>query len=452
MNKLNEKYKILILIISIILIPIIYIIIKNIVISAFLEFIFIFIIYEIFKRKQIYMNNKFKSTPNINNNILDIKQNNTHISYNTHYINNKNIDYLLEEQEKKINQIKNEYLNNINMPIDNETILNDFLKNNNIQLYEIDFIRSTNITFVSNQNRKQYFIQLNDLLKRYDISYDTLYKILDNFKEVLFKIEDLEYKIKNKTNVNILKELNTKNIIDHNNKILKEYENYLIEIGDMYNSEYNIIKSGLIGEENVNNELNKYSDLFINIPNVRFEVDGVSVESDNLLITPYGVFIIEVKNFADRHKLKIEKNGEWKKVFSGFEEKIVNVTNQVKRHIKYKELVINQHLSNKGIDKIKIKPIIVIANDNVEIINLSKMPVLKVNKLYDYITSQEITLDNTKIQAIKNIVLDKNLPSKVYPIDDIRKYILSLIDYLQANLRYFNSLYYELENLNKNLK
>ena len=53
-----------------------------------------------------------------------------------------------------------------------------------------------------------------------------------------------------------------------------------------------IMGAGLTGEKNVNKELDMYKDMFVNIPNVRFEVDGQTVESDNILISKKGISLL----------------------------------------------------------------------------------------------------------------------------------------------------------------
>ena len=100
-----------------------------------------------------------------------------------------------------------------------------------------------------------------------------------------------------------------------------------------------IMGAGLTGEKNVNKELDMYKDMFVNIPNVRFEVDGQTVESDNILISKKGIFTVEVKNFSPKgnYGLHITKDGQWLKVLeNGRTEPMKDVASQMNRHIAYK--------------------------------------------------------------------------------------------------------------------
>lgn len=53
---------------------------------------------------------------------------------------------------------------------------------------------------------------------------------------------------------------------------------------------------GLDGEKFVDEYLKIYEDEIINLSNMRLEVEGDSIENDNILITRKGIFILEVKN------------------------------------------------------------------------------------------------------------------------------------------------------------
>lgn len=403
-----------------------------------------------------YNINNQQQYSNIDYSINNQNYNNSFYGQNEIQNNNSlmtnDIDRELKEQERLLEEVKKQYLNPTQSNSDKKAIYKESKKQINTQIPNIEFIANTNMLYITNENRKHYFFQLNEYLKGYNLSYDSLYKILEPFRETLTSIKKTNNQLNKKLHMNVLEDLSLSDKIGNALYVLDDYEGYLIETGDMYNSEFNIIESGMKGEDDVNNELNNYKNILINMPNVRFEVDGISVESDNLVISPFGVFIIEVKNYSDRYRIKVEKNGEWKKMLSGFEEPMPNVTTQIKRHITCKEKVINNELIAYGYHKIEIKPIIVIANENIDVINLSKIPVLKTYKLYDYISKQPTELDPKTMTMIRNIVQKNNLPPKAYQIEDIRKYVLSLIAYLNKNLSYYQYLDSQLKHLNDKLK
>lgn len=59
---------------------------------------------------------------------------------------------------------------------------------------------------------------------------------------------------------------------------------------------YSIIKSGLTGEQRATNVLNDLPNEYTILQNVSLQKDDRRTELDNLVLSPYGIFIVEVKN------------------------------------------------------------------------------------------------------------------------------------------------------------
>jgi ribosomal protein L27 len=87
-----------------------------------------------------------------------------------------------------------------------------------------------------------------------------------------------------------------------------------------------------------------YKNVWNHLSNIRFEVDGQSVESDNIIICTRGIYTIEVKNYGSKgnYSIQITKDGQWIKVSpNGKSEAKKDVTTQMNRHIAYKQNKVN---------------------------------------------------------------------------------------------------------------
>ena len=189
-------------------------------------------------------------------------------------------------------------------------------------------------------------------------------------------------------------------------------------------------KIGREGEEYVDNELSLY-DNFYNLSNIRIEVKDSngnlqSIENDNIVITTYGVFVLEVKNFgiiAD-YDIEIERDGRWLKRprNSGHVEIMKSATSQNNRHIALLNRYINKIL-NRSIDSyIDVDGIVVIANDKINIKNESaNQKIFRASEVYPYIRKQSIKLNKNEMDLLKNSLLRDKLPIKKYPIYDYRR-------------------------------
>lgn len=235
---------------------------------------------------------------------------------------------------------------------------------------------------------------------------------------------------------------------------------------DYLQNEHSSSKLGYDGECRVNNELDNYNDEFINIKGKTFDLgkidyfnENYTVECDNILITRHGVFVLETKNKGEystykddlgrlhsRYKLIIEEEGRWVKEYpDGSKEVWENdPVSQNRNHIlKLKKIINNSlNLTPDDDDYIDIKGIVVIANDNLEIINNSIHSVVRVNNIYEEITQKYKRIyDKEKMMKIKSIIdsfsIDEHPPVR-YDTIDVYKELCDLEDSLK--LAYPNDL------------
>lgn len=204
-----------------------------------------------------------------------------------------------------------------------------------------------------------------------------------------------------------------------------------------YKNEYNSARIGREGEEYVNNYLNQYENIY-NLPNIRVEVPDMngnlqSIESDNIVISRYGIFVIEVKNYGiyGTYDLIVEKDGRWLKRYkdSGRLEVTDSASSQNERHIIYLNKLINKAL-NRGIDNyLEVDGMIVIANNKINIQNNSMtQTIVRASEIYSHIKNKVPILNLEEMNIIKELLIKNNLPPKKYSIYDYRKELYTNYD------------------------
>lgn len=216
---------------------------------------------------------------------------------------------------------------------------------------------------------------------------------------------------------------------------LKKCDEKKKEIINLVNSRFNYINKqieitqiGNEGEAYVNKEMDKY-EYFYNLPNIRLEIKDKngkiqSIESDNILITRYGVFVLEVKNYASKgqYNLIIERDGRWLREYKNKKEVHQSATSQNDRHVILLTKYINQ-LLNKGIDSyINVDGIVVIANNIINIMNYSEnQKVFRCDEIYNYIIKQPVKLTEYEMNLIRDALIKDKLPPKEYEFYDHRE-------------------------------
>lgn len=293
-----------------------------------------------------------------------------------------------------------------------------------IQNTEIDWPGEAKPLWLTLDKQYAFFNKNADRIDEFDINDKKYRDILRNKSYIYNQLSKSAYigPLKNlfeEYNFDINKTLHS--VLDS----LYRYNNFYYEEKNNFYKEYGIIKSGIKGEQRVNEELEIFKDVIWNLPNIRLEYEDTSVESDNILITEKGVFSVEVKNFGEGggYSLIISKDGQWLKQFeNGKVEPMKNVASQVNRHIGIKQSFLNDELkkvlNDPDLPYVKIYPIIVIGNDKVLIQNESDLPIMRPSSIYHYIDGFDgIDLDRKYWQVIKEIFETHSLKSKPYPIN-----------------------------------
>lgn len=228
---------------------------------------------------------------------------------------------------------------------------------------------------------------------------------------------------------------------------LKEFSQFMSSLtyhDESYNPiviERKIIQAGVTGEKRLQEELELYNDVLTALYNVRLEVDGNSVESDAMVISPKGVFTLEAKNFSSSgsYSIRVTKDGQWQKVWpNGNTEPMKDVVSQANRHVAFKQRFINQALRDKGFDTeyVPVQSIIVIANDNVMIDNQSDTPIIRVSQIYSYIQRQSTTLSNELINEITDLLKTNTLEAKRFPHRSYEKEVEQWLNFIIPTAEY----------------
>lgn len=317
--------------------------------------------------------------------------------------------------------------------------------------------------YVNDDNILEYTFDKNSFKERENIFNKEIY--MDNQEKVKYLKESIEMieKVQSSSKYKEIYDISSNNLV---NKYLPEcdYKNNIINIKKVfkimenyYNSRKKLLIDlktpldlGLNGEKFVNEYLKMYEDEIINLTNIRLEIDGNSIENDNILITRKGIFILEVKNIGSTgsYSILIESDGRWSKQFKNGQSEVIefNATEQNDRHIAILKKFINKKLdrSMQQNNYLQVEGIVVIANNKLDIKNESTQKIYRVSEVYRFISKFDDMLTYEEMLKIKDIILQENLKPKKYPILDYRceiKNNIKLFDEI------FNKLDYEKQNL-----
>lgn len=215
-------------------------------------------------------------------------------------------------------------------------------------------------------------------------------------------------------------------------------------IEDM-NKNKGIIYSGIDGEQKVEKEFKIYENELKYFPNVRFE-EKFSVETDGIILSERGIFSIEIKNFKF-DKLTISKDGQWRKGNYNkngelIEEVMKDIGAQVNNHIIITERLFNNYLKETGIEEeIIIKPIIIIANDDIIIENDSDMIIVRASQIYPIFKKTNYGYSKKTIKALEEFINENKLDAKKYEICNYPETLKNMIEWLIQQREEINILY-----------
>ena len=175
-----------------------------------------------------------------------------------------------------------------------------------------------------------------------------------------------------------------------------------------------------------------------------------TVETDSLVLAPYGIFAIEIKNYAasGQYGLKITADGNWYKVFQRTageggqvvttEEPMSNPFAQNDRHVAYLEQVVNDILGRDMVHRAHIKNIIVLANDNVRIDcdPGAKQTVTRAGNLYNHLTQETKPLYTMEeLDKLRGALAAMDIGEGAYPINDYTEELREAVAAYQQLLR-----------------
>jgi len=214
-----------------------------------------------------------------------------------------------------------------------------------------------------------------------------------------------------------------------------EKANEILEMMTSVINQYKSDEKGSIGEDIVNDHLEMYSDTITNYSNIRFEVDGESVETDNIVVGENGIFALEVKNYGNEKQIiRISRDGQWQRFSGSRQIPMKNVMEQHNRHIAYMQKSINRELKDMGytVPYIFIVPMIVFANDDVALENESDTIIIRTSNIYNNIRNHktEISLSSEIQSAIGEIINKNKKELKSYAVTSYKEAIVSKFENL----------------------
>lgn len=194
--------------------------------------------------------------------------------------------------------------------------------------------------------------------------------------------------------------------------------------------DFNTTRTGVKGEKTVNRILKGYPD-FISLSNILLpEYDptvdrNVTFENDNIVFTRRGIFLIEVKNYAEtgNYSIIIERDGRWLKSQNNQLTEFKSAANQNDRQVRLFKSFINKRLGRDFDNPLPIYGIVVIANTGVTIQNsCSFQHVIRAEEIAACIENEfdmpEKPLTKKEIDQMIAIVEDANLPPLSWEFED----------------------------------
>ena len=215
---------------------------------------------------------------------------------------------------------------------------------------------------------------------------------------------------------------------------LQKYFNKRIRYKDV-SRQIHAIEAGIRGEEALVKELRKLNENYVVLQNVRVEADLTnqkSAESDVIVVSPYGVYTLESKNYAEQgeYVVNVSKSGKWTVSYTNAKGKkhqyeTKDVIRQSNNHVMALKSLINSEMKTRGYlsegQSIPVEGAIVFTNDVVEVYNYSNYPILRIKKVRRFMRSSVKKLTEDQVTHIAEILQENNLPPAKFPVVDYKK-------------------------------
>lgn len=213
-----------------------------------------------------------------------------------------------------------------------------------------------------------------------------------------------------------------------------------------------IAQKGKTGEENFSRVLNHYSHKYHSLENIVIPAapgDGISSETDAYIITDKGVFVCEVKNYGkEGQTLFVSEDDRWSMLDSEtgrILETKVSATEQNKRHCRATKVFLEKYVGNLNIP---IIPVVVIANDEVEIVNRSQNPVIYAREIEGFIEQYNNSISDETKNKIRDAFMENKMDMVDYPVklnkgkaEYAKKNLLEILPHMKANVQIANQLF-----------
>lgn len=220
-----------------------------------------------------------------------------------------------------------------------------------------------------------------------------------------------------------------------------------------FNKQYIIAKKGWEGENKTHDSLKSIAINYPTLYNILLEegTDGntFSAETDTLIITDRGIFIVETKNYGGKKDtITISSDGRWN-VFDGYKKISHVIENNPFKQLTDHIFVIKKFLEKNNFDtNIALIPVVALSNNEVKIENDTGEDMPRVIRtdmvgtfVLNYLGSHESVLEKETMAALEKAFTDTSLPPKKYYIVDYFENIECVCQALEEVLKaYFSDL------------
>lgn len=202
-----------------------------------------------------------------------------------------------------------------------------------------------------------------------------------------------------------------------------------------------IAQKGKTGEDYVSSVLQQYRGRFFYLENIvipAYGEQGYTSETDVYIISSKGIFVCEVKNYGTvGQTIVMPPNDDWEIYQDNrFLQTKPSAFVQNERHCNATFSFIQEHLKIK----VPIIPVVIIANNEVGIVNQTQNAVIRATEIYDFVQGYQDAIDYDTQQQIVDAFETNQLDPNDFPVKlnkDRARYVSGVIEefipYLKAN-------------------